>query len=203
MKSMVNRLVFLALATVGLPVYAANFTVDANMHSLDLIVDKSPDGQVHIIKNFDAAYFNYSENIDGDTIRLVSDAATGINSDPRNGRITYVKNRGDQIVLTERARVTVQVPDDAAIKFVSLNGGITVNDIDCTSIDVKTNNGDCTLNRSSWDSIQLDTKTGSIYYTGGIEGKSIDFETGNGNINIVLEAGSEVDVDIQSRYSYR
>jgi hypothetical protein len=48
----------------------------------------------------------------------------------------------------------------------------------------------------------MDMNNGSIYYTGGIAGKSIDFETGNGDINIELEAGSEVDVDIQSSYSY-
>jgi hypothetical protein len=80
---------------------------------------------------------------------------------------------------------------------------ITVNDIDCTSIDVKTNNGDFTLNKSNCGSIQLDMGSGDIYYTGGIEGKSIDFETGSGDINIDLEAWSEVDVDIQSSYSYR
>jgi hypothetical protein len=153
MKSIVNWLVFLALVTVGLPVYAANFIVDANMFSLDLVVDKSPDGQVHIIKNFDEVYFNYSENIDGDTIRLVSDAQVGTNTDPRNGSITYQKNGRDQVVRSDRARVIVQTPDGATIKFVSVNGGMTVNDIDCALIDVKTNNGDLTLNKSNFDSI--------------------------------------------------
>jgi hypothetical protein len=187
---------------MGLPVYAANFTVDANMHSLCLVVDKSPDGQVHIIKNFDEAYFNYSEHIDGDTIRLVSDAQIGINTD-RNGRITYHKNMRDQVVLDDWAKVIVQAPDDVTIKFVSAFGGLTVNDIDCALIDVKTNSGDLTLNRSNWDAIQLDMRGGSIYYTGEIEGKSIDFEIGVGNINIELTGVIDVDVAIQSSYSYR
>ncbi|MDR0636032.1 MAG: DUF4097 family beta strand repeat-containing protein [Treponema sp.] len=200
MKSMVNRLVFLALVTVGLPLYAANFTVDANLYSLDLVVDKSPDGRVHIIKNFDEAYFNYSENINGNTIRLVSDAQIGINGN--KGRITYRKNK-QNLVMNDRARVTVQTPDDTIIKFVSVNGGITVNDIDCASIDVQTINGNFTLNKANCDSIQLDMSNGDIYYTGGIEGKNIHLETVNGDINIGLEAGTEVDVDIQSSYSYR
>jgi hypothetical protein len=199
---MVNWLVFWALGTIGLPVYAANFTVDANMRSLYLVVDKSPDGQVHIIKNFDEVYFGYSEDIDGDTIRLVSNAQIGINTD-RNGRITYHKNMVDQVVRYDWAKVIVQVPNDVTIKFVSAYGGLTVNDIDCTLIDVKTNSGDLALNRCSFDSLQLDMGGGSIYYTGGIEGKSLDFETGAGNINIQLEGVSDVDVDIQSSYSYR
>jgi hypothetical protein len=51
MKSMANFFVFLAFA-VGMPVYAVNITVDANLGSLDLVVEKSTDGQVHIINNF-------------------------------------------------------------------------------------------------------------------------------------------------------
>jgi hypothetical protein len=199
---MVNWLIFLALVTIRLPVYAENLTVDANMCSLCLVVDKSPDGQVHIIKNFDEVYFNYSENIDGDTIRLVSDAQIGINTD-HNGRIIYHRNMRDQVVRDDWAKVTVQAPDNVTIKFVSIHGGLTVNDIDCALIDVKTNFGDLTLNRSNWDSIQLDMRGGSIYYTGGIEGKNIGFETGFGDINIELEGVSDVDVDIRSSYSYR
>ena len=64
MKSKASFLVFLVLA-VGMPVYAANFEVSANLNSLDIVVEKSADGQVHIIKNFDEAYFEYSENISG------------------------------------------------------------------------------------------------------------------------------------------
>ena len=189
-------------ASIGLPVYTANFTVDANLYSLDLVVDKSPDDQVHIIKNFDEAYFNYNETINENTIRLVSTAQLGINSDIQGG-ITYTKDRRNRVVLDDKARVIVQAPDGVAIKFVSVNGGVTVNDIDCALIDVKTSNGNLALNKSNWDSIQLDMINGSIYYTGGIEGKSIGFETMNGNISIELEAGSDVDVDIQSNYSYK
>jgi hypothetical protein len=50
---------------------------------------------------------------------------------------------------------------------------------------------------------KLDIGSGSIYYTGGIEGKILNFETRFGNINIELEGRSDVDVDIQSSYSYR
>ncbi|MDR1399823.1 MAG: DUF4097 family beta strand repeat-containing protein [Treponema sp.] len=262
MKSIGNWFIFLALVTVGLPVYAADFTVDANFHALDMVVEKSPDGQIHIIKNFDEVFFNYSENITGTIIKLVSDVQLNI-SGYNDGRITYHNNR-NRIVQNDRARVIVQVPDGVSIKFVSTNGGITVNNIDCTSIkfvstnggitinnidcasiDIKTTNGSFTLNKSKYDSIELDMPNGSIHYTGGIEGQtialqtvngSIDYtggiggqtitlktvngsihytgeieaqtialETANGNINIELKVGNnvDVDVDIQSNYSYR
>lgn len=185
MKSKASFFVFLVLAA-GMPVYAANFEVSASLNSLDLVVEKSADGQVHIIKNFDEAYFEYSENISGNTlqyIELVSNAQIGMNIS-RNGEMTYYnRNIGNAIVMPDKAKVVVQVPDDGILTVVSKNGGVTVNSIDCDLITIRTFNG-------------------RINYTGKIEGKDIIFDTIHGDINIVLEKGSEVDVDLQLWYSY-
>jgi hypothetical protein len=201
MKSRVNFFVLLVFV-VGIPVYAANFTVEANLHSLDLVVEKSTDGQAHIIKNFDIEHFKYGENINGNMIRLISAEQMGTNTDPATGRITYIGSSGTTVVRDERARVVVQVPDGVTIKYTSLNGGVTVNNLECASIDIETINGDFTFNRSRCDSIELTMNNGNIYYTGTIDGVNIDLETGNGDIRVALERGSDVDVDIQSRYSY-
>jgi hypothetical protein len=201
MKFKVDFLFFLALA-VGIPVYAANFEVNANLNSLDLVVERSTDGQVRLVKNFDETYFEYSENIRGNTIHLVSNAQIGINTSPYTEEVTYRKDKENELVMAGKAKVVVQVPDGVIIKVVSVNGGVTVNTIDCASIDIRTINGDVTLNKGNCDSIKLNTNNGSIYYTGKIEGKDIALQTAHGNINIVLEKGSEVDVYLQSRYSY-
>lgn len=171
-----NGLIFLALAAIVPSAYAANFTVNANLGSLDLVVNKSSDDQIHITKNFDEAYFRYREITNGNTISLVSEAEIGINVGL--GKITYHKNMQDQVIRKERAQVIVQVPDGASVMFVSTNGRLTVNDADCTLLDVKTING-------------------SINYTGGIEEKNFNFQTINGNITIALNGGSDVNVDIQ------
>jgi hypothetical protein len=197
---MVSFFVFFALA-LGIPVYAVSFTVDANLHSLDLVVEKSTDGQVHITKNFDERYFGYSESINGNTIQLLSSERIGINTGPA-GRITYHQNLRTAVVLDDRVRVVVQVPDGVTIKFVSVNGGVTINNLDCASIDIETIDGDFTFNWSNCGSIELAMNNGSIYYTGTIDGVNIELETMNGNVKVALERGSDVDVDIQSEYSY-
>jgi DUF4097 and DUF4098 domain-containing protein YvlB len=169
---------------------------------LDLVVEKSTDGQAHVIKNFDVGYFNYSENIDGNMIRLISAEQIGINTDPATGRITYIGSSGTAVAQDDRARVVVQVPDGVTIKYASVNGGVTVDNLECASINIETINGDFIFNQSSCDSIALAMNCGSIYYTGTIDGVNIDLETGSGDVRVVLERGSDVDVDIQSKHSY-
>jgi DUF4097 and DUF4098 domain-containing protein YvlB len=169
---------------------------------LDLVVEKSTDGQAHVIKNFDVGYFNYNENIDGNMIRLISAEQIGINTDPATGRITYIGSSGTAVAQDDRARVVVQVPDGVTIKYASVNGGVTVDNLECASINIETINGDFIFNRSSCDSIALAMNNGSIYYTGTIDGVNITLETGHGDVKVALERGSDVDVDIQSRHSY-
>jgi DUF4097 and DUF4098 domain-containing protein YvlB len=190
------------LVAAGMPVYAVNFTIDANLPSLDLVVEKSTDSQAHIIKNFDERHFAYSEYISGNVIQLISSEQLGINTHWPTGKITYHRNLDTVVVRDDRARVVVQVPDGVTIKFVSVNGGVTVNNLDCDSIDIETINGDFTFNRSNCDSMELAMINGSIYYMGTIDGVDIELETVNGDIKVMLERGIDVDVDIQTKYSY-
>lgn len=187
MKFRAGFFVFLALA-LGMPLCAANFEVSTDLNSLDLVVEKSADDQVHIIKNFDEAYFEYSENITGNRnsmqyITLVSKARVGV-SVSRSGRAAYYNsNTGNMVVMADKPKVVVQVPDGGIIIAVSGNGGITVNSVDCEILDIRTING-------------------GIDYTGKIEGQNISFHTTHGDINITLEKESEFDVDLQIWYKH-